>query len=192
MRRYLLDTSLLAALLLACPAAVALITPWMERHEAAKSCQLPERSQLSVPLLPTLLESSHRFLSQRLQLVFVTGGFFQRELDRDRALLDEQIDIVEAVHAAGQKRLISQAFDGDGLLGLFAPAVDRLGGKHPHFHGILTVGKRIVAPGGLAFLVGLRIALQLANDVFNFRMRQERTRIDVWWSCDHEGTPCDA
>ena len=37
MRRYLLDTSPLAALLLARPAAVALITPWMERHEAATS-----------------------------------------------------------------------------------------------------------------------------------------------------------
>src|SRR6058998_3763312 len=37
MRRYLLDTSPLAALLLARPAAVALITPWMQRHEAATS-----------------------------------------------------------------------------------------------------------------------------------------------------------
>src|SRR5438067_12873465 len=37
MRRYLLDTSPLAALLLARPAAVAVITPWMERHEAATS-----------------------------------------------------------------------------------------------------------------------------------------------------------
>src|SRR5215813_13288917 len=37
MRRYLLDTSPLAALLLARLAAVALVTPWMERHEAAKS-----------------------------------------------------------------------------------------------------------------------------------------------------------
>ena len=37
MRRYLLDTSPLAALLLARPAAVALITPWMEHHEAATS-----------------------------------------------------------------------------------------------------------------------------------------------------------
>ena len=37
MRRYLLDTSPLAALLLARPAAVALITSWMERHEAATS-----------------------------------------------------------------------------------------------------------------------------------------------------------
>jgi len=37
MRRYLLDTSPLAALLLARPAAVALITPWMEGHEAATS-----------------------------------------------------------------------------------------------------------------------------------------------------------
>jgi len=37
MRRYLLDTSPLAALLLARPAAVSLITPWMERHEAATS-----------------------------------------------------------------------------------------------------------------------------------------------------------
>jgi predicted nucleic acid-binding protein len=37
MRRYLLDTSPLAALLLARPAAVALITPWIERHEAATS-----------------------------------------------------------------------------------------------------------------------------------------------------------
>ena len=34
MRRYLLDTSPLAALLLARPAAVALITPWMERQAA--------------------------------------------------------------------------------------------------------------------------------------------------------------
>jgi hypothetical protein len=33
MRRYLLNTSPLAALLLARPAAVTLITPWMERHE---------------------------------------------------------------------------------------------------------------------------------------------------------------
>ena len=37
MRRYLLDTSPLAALLLARPAAVELIAPWMERHEAATS-----------------------------------------------------------------------------------------------------------------------------------------------------------
>ena len=37
MRRYLLDTSPLAALLHARSAAVALITPWMERHEAATS-----------------------------------------------------------------------------------------------------------------------------------------------------------
>jgi predicted nucleic acid-binding protein len=37
MRRYLLDTSPLAALLLGRPAAVALITPWIERHEAATS-----------------------------------------------------------------------------------------------------------------------------------------------------------
>ena len=37
MRHYLLDTSPLAALLLARPAAVDLITPWMQRHEAATS-----------------------------------------------------------------------------------------------------------------------------------------------------------
>jgi predicted nucleic acid-binding protein len=37
MRRYLLDTSPLAALLLARPAAVHLITPWIQRHEAATS-----------------------------------------------------------------------------------------------------------------------------------------------------------
>jgi hypothetical protein len=43
MRRYLLDTSPLAALLLARPAAVALITPWMERHEAATSILAPFR-----------------------------------------------------------------------------------------------------------------------------------------------------
>jgi predicted nucleic acid-binding protein len=37
MRRYLLDTAPLASLLLARPAAVALITPWMQRHEVATS-----------------------------------------------------------------------------------------------------------------------------------------------------------
>ena len=37
MRRYLLVMSPLAALLLARPAAVALITPWMDVHEAATS-----------------------------------------------------------------------------------------------------------------------------------------------------------
>jgi predicted nucleic acid-binding protein len=37
MRRYLLDTAPLAALLLARPAAVALITPWLNRHEVATS-----------------------------------------------------------------------------------------------------------------------------------------------------------
>ena len=37
MRRYVLDTTPLAALLLARPAAVELITPWMERHESATS-----------------------------------------------------------------------------------------------------------------------------------------------------------
>ena len=37
MRRYLLDTSPLAALLLARPAAVELISPWIERHEVAAS-----------------------------------------------------------------------------------------------------------------------------------------------------------
>jgi len=37
MRRYLLDTAPLAALLLARPAAVDLITPWMQRHEVATS-----------------------------------------------------------------------------------------------------------------------------------------------------------
>jgi predicted nucleic acid-binding protein len=37
MRRYLLDTAPLASLLLARPAAVGLITPWMQRHEVATS-----------------------------------------------------------------------------------------------------------------------------------------------------------
>jgi len=37
MRRYLLDTSLLAALLNNRPTAVSLITPWMRAHEAATS-----------------------------------------------------------------------------------------------------------------------------------------------------------
>jgi len=37
MRRYLLDTGPLAALLLARPALVSLITPWMMQHEAATS-----------------------------------------------------------------------------------------------------------------------------------------------------------
>ncbi len=37
MRRYLLDTTPLAALLNARPAAVALITPWMQQHEVVTS-----------------------------------------------------------------------------------------------------------------------------------------------------------
>jgi predicted nucleic acid-binding protein len=37
MRRYLLDTAPLAALLLARPAAVDLICPWLTRHEVATS-----------------------------------------------------------------------------------------------------------------------------------------------------------
>jgi predicted nucleic acid-binding protein len=37
MRRYLLDTAPLASLLLARPAAVDLITPWMQRHKVATS-----------------------------------------------------------------------------------------------------------------------------------------------------------
>jgi hypothetical protein len=37
MRRYLLDTAPLAALLLARPAAVNLIRPWLNRHEVATS-----------------------------------------------------------------------------------------------------------------------------------------------------------
>src|SRR5918992_3997061 len=37
MRRYLLDTAPLAALLLARPAAVDLISPWLARHEVATS-----------------------------------------------------------------------------------------------------------------------------------------------------------
>jgi predicted nucleic acid-binding protein len=37
MRRYLLDTAPLAALLLARPAAVDLIKPWLHRHEVATS-----------------------------------------------------------------------------------------------------------------------------------------------------------
>ncbi|RIK25231.1 MAG: hypothetical protein DCC55_40735 [Chloroflexi bacterium] len=37
MRRYLLDTAPLAALLNARPSAVSLITPWLTRHEAATS-----------------------------------------------------------------------------------------------------------------------------------------------------------
>ena len=37
MRRYLLDTAPLAALLLARPAAVDLISPWLNRHEVATS-----------------------------------------------------------------------------------------------------------------------------------------------------------
>ena len=56
-----LDTSPLAALLLARPAAVALITPWMERHEAATSIlayaevieYLKGRSDFSQPPGPT-------------------------------------------------------------------------------------------------------------------------------------------
>jgi predicted nucleic acid-binding protein len=37
MRRYLLDTAPLAALLLARPAALELISPWLNRHEVATS-----------------------------------------------------------------------------------------------------------------------------------------------------------
>src|ERR671915_579227 len=37
MRRYLLDTAPLAALLLARPAALELISPWLNRHEVAAS-----------------------------------------------------------------------------------------------------------------------------------------------------------
>jgi hypothetical protein len=37
MRRYLLDTAPLASLLLARPAAVDLISPWLNRHEVATS-----------------------------------------------------------------------------------------------------------------------------------------------------------
>ena len=37
MRRYLLDTPLVSALLHARPLAVSLITPWMDRHEVATS-----------------------------------------------------------------------------------------------------------------------------------------------------------
>ncbi len=37
MRRFLLDTTSLAALLHARPAAAALMTPWLEHHEAATS-----------------------------------------------------------------------------------------------------------------------------------------------------------
>jgi hypothetical protein len=37
MRRYLLDTAPLATLLLARPAAVDLISPWLKRHEVVTS-----------------------------------------------------------------------------------------------------------------------------------------------------------
>ena len=37
MRRYLIDTAPLAAYLLGRPRAVAVIDPWLDRHEAATS-----------------------------------------------------------------------------------------------------------------------------------------------------------
>ena len=51
MRRYLLDTPLLGALLNNRPAAVALITPWLHAHEASTSI-LVSTTGLAVPDAP--------------------------------------------------------------------------------------------------------------------------------------------
>ena len=46
-------------------------------------------------------------------------------------------------------------------------AVDRVSGKHPDLHRVLTIDELIVAPGSRAFLVGVGGALQLADDLFD-------------------------
>jgi tRNA(fMet)-specific endonuclease VapC len=88
MRRYLLDTAPLAALLLARPAAVDLISPWLNHHEVAtsilayaevveyiKDFQDPERRQ---PQLRTLLGEVYPY--------FLTYPILERYTDIRRSL----------------------------------------------------------------------------------------------------------
>lgn len=88
MRRYLLDTSPLAALFLARPAAVELITPWMERHEVATSIlayaevveYIKDRSDF------TIRQAQLRTLLGEVYPYFLTYRILERYADIRRTL----------------------------------------------------------------------------------------------------------
>ena len=86
MRRYLLDTAPLAALLLARPAAVDLISPWLHRHEVATSIlayaevveYIKDFSDAKRPQLRTLLGEVYPY--------FLTNPILERYTDIRRSL----------------------------------------------------------------------------------------------------------
>lgn len=88
MRRYLLDTAPLAALLLARPAAVELITPWIRRHEVATSIlayaevveYIKDRSDF------TIRQAQLRTLLGEVYPYFLTYSILERYADIRRTL----------------------------------------------------------------------------------------------------------
>jgi predicted nucleic acid-binding protein len=88
MRRYLLDTAPLASLLLARPAAVDLISPWLARHEVATSILAYAEV---VEYIKDIADASHRKSQLRTLLgevypYFLTYPILERYTDIRRSL----------------------------------------------------------------------------------------------------------
>lgn len=83
MRRYLLDTSLLGALLNDRPAAVSMVMPWMRRHETATSilayAEVVEYIKLRRDFAQRLL--GLRSLLKEVYPYFLTYGILERYAD---------------------------------------------------------------------------------------------------------------
>lgn len=88
MRRYLLDTTPLAALGSNRPAAVTLITPWMRAHEAATSILVYGEVLEGLKGRPNFTERHRELLLLLGEIApyFITHGIMQRYADLRREL----------------------------------------------------------------------------------------------------------
>jgi predicted nucleic acid-binding protein len=79
MRRYLIDTTLLSALVTNRPPAVSLITPWMRRHEAATSILVYGEVLEGLQGRPNLVQRHHDLLTLLNEITpyFVTHVIMQ-------------------------------------------------------------------------------------------------------------------
>ena len=63
------------------------------------------------------LESTYCLLRQGLERIFIAGSFVNRQLYGRAALLDEQIHVIDPMHATINERILTEPLKGNRLLG---------------------------------------------------------------------------
>src|SRR6188474_2682384 len=119
MRRYLLDTPMVSAYLLSRPAALSLITPWIQNREAATSILVygevneyirgrPDYPQLHAQLIELMKEITPFFLTYPIMRRF---GEIRRTLRPNNALIGDVDTLIAAT--AFERNLTVVTSDGD-------------------------------------------------------------------------------